>query len=141
MTLCQKICSFFKPSNQNTMNPILESLVNLFVNAAPAVAGANPVVSLGLFTLEEAIKAEPALAAELKVLFATGVVTPEQLSALRAKVASESYAGFVPDSALPASSSDPSLTPATPAPETTTAPPLAANQVILDGVVHTITGS
>jgi hypothetical protein len=98
------LTNFFNPQPKqpkHTMNKIIEALASILSISAPAIAGANPVVSLGLFAIEEAIKQEPAIAQELQALFATGTVTPEQIAALRAKIASESYAGFVPASALP----------------------------------------
>lgn len=47
---------------------------------------------------------EPAIAASLKAVFATGGDTLAGLASLRASVAAESYAKFVPASDLPAHS-------------------------------------
>jgi hypothetical protein len=99
-----------KTHNKN-MQKILQAIVGIFTAAAPEVAGANPLVSLGLFALEEAIKQEPAIADELKALFASGTVTPEMIATLRAKIASESYAGLVPASALPPTNVTPLVQP------------------------------
>ena len=129
------------------MNPLFQSLVGIFQVAAPAVAGVNPVISLGLFAIEEAIKQEPAIAQELQALFSAGPVTPDQIAALRAKVAGESYAGFVPASALPAvtvlaAAAKPVVQPDPHAPPVVPPPaPLAANQVEINGVIHNLTGS
>jgi hypothetical protein len=66
------LTSFFNPKPKHTMNPLFQSLVGIFQVAAPAVAGVNPVISLGLFAIEEAIKQEPAIAQELQALFSAG---------------------------------------------------------------------
>jgi hypothetical protein len=58
-------------------------------------------IQLGLFVLEEAIKNEPAIAAELQKLFTKADPTAEDWAALRAKVLAKSYKDFVPDTALP----------------------------------------
>jgi hypothetical protein len=47
--------------------------------------------SLILFIIQEAIKLEPALVAELKAIFSADNVTSESLAALRAKIAGETY--------------------------------------------------
>ena len=60
-----------------------------------------PAAMIGLQLLEVAITEEPAVAAELSTLFAKGIPTAADFAAFRARVASESYAEFVPNSALP----------------------------------------
>lgn len=78
------------------------------VTAASAVASAAPVpgLQLGLFLLQEGIKYEPAIAAELQQLFSKGVPTEDEWNALHAKVAAKSYRDYVPDTGLPASETD-----------------------------------
>lgn len=53
--------------------------------------------------IELAIKESPTFIADLEVLFSKGTPTLADIQALRAKVVSETYAGFVPKSDLPAS--------------------------------------
>lgn len=62
----------------------------------------DPLTIGAILTLiEQAIAAEPAIAADFKALFASGNPTPADFAALRATVAAESYGSFVPASALP----------------------------------------
>jgi hypothetical protein len=62
----------------------------------------NPAtLQLVIFGIEEVIQQAPALAADLQKIFANGTPTAADFAALRAKVASESYQQFVPDSGLP----------------------------------------
>lgn len=63
------------------------------------------VLTLVIFGIEEAIQQTPALIADLQQIFASGTPTAAQFAALRAKVASESYQSFVPQSGLPPSTS------------------------------------
>ena len=78
------------------------------VNAASAVASAAPVpgLQLGLFLLQEAIKQEPAIAAELQQLFSKGIPTDQDWQGLHDKVAAWSYRQFVPATSLPASETE-----------------------------------
>lgn len=59
-------------------------------------------VQLAFFVVQEAIKVEPAIAAELQRMFNKGVPSEADWAALRAKVANKTYRDYVPDSALPA---------------------------------------
>jgi hypothetical protein len=59
------------------------------------------VLPLALFILQEAIQNEPGIEAAIRALFAKPAITADDWKALRAKVASKSYADYVPDSALP----------------------------------------
>ena len=62
----------------------------------------NPAtIALIIQLIELAIQEEPALAADLQKLFASGTPTPADFAALRASIASENYGQFVPASALP----------------------------------------
>ncbi len=64
----------------------------------------DPVeISAALTVLELAIKEEPAVAADLQKLFASGKPTPADFAALRASIEAETYGEFVPASSLPAS--------------------------------------
>jgi hypothetical protein len=58
-------------------------------------------IQLGLLVIEEAIKNAPAIAAEIRSLFTKADPTPADWAALRARIASQSYAALVPDSQLP----------------------------------------
>lgn len=58
-------------------------------------------IQLGLFVIEEAIKNEPAIAAEIRSLLTKADPTPADWAALRARVQSKSYKDFVPASQLP----------------------------------------
>jgi len=61
----------------------------------------NPAtVQLVLFCIQEAIKAEPAIAAELQKLFSKGIPSQEDWASARARI-QQSYAQLVPNSALP----------------------------------------
>jgi hypothetical protein len=62
-------------------------------------------LSLAFFLVQEAIKNEPAIAAEIQTLFNKGIPTDDDWANLRARVASKSYRDFVPDSALPPNAS------------------------------------
>lgn len=59
------------------------------------------MLSLILFAVQEAIKAAPALVTEFQALFAHGTPSDADFDAFRARIAAESYAQFVPASALP----------------------------------------
>ena len=48
-------------------------------------------LSLAVFVIEEAIKLEPAFAAELKSIFSKDTVSADDLAALRAKILGETY--------------------------------------------------
>ena len=61
-------------------------------------------LTLALFLVEEGIKLEPSIAAELKALLEKTDPTPADWDALRAKVMAKSYADYVPASALPSTS-------------------------------------
>lgn len=58
-------------------------------------------LALAFFIIEEAIKLEPAIAAEIQSLLAKGDPTADDWTALRAKIATKTYADYVPASALP----------------------------------------
>jgi hypothetical protein len=58
-------------------------------------------ISLGLFVIEEAIKLEPALQAEITELLKKPDPTHDDWEALRARVLACSYKSFVPSTALP----------------------------------------
>ena len=89
-------------------------------------------LSLALLLIEEGIKEEPALAAELRNLFSAGDPTPADWAGLRIRVACKAYHDYVPQSALPVAVPPVVLpvqapaaapTPAsTPAPQTTSTP-------------------
>lgn len=92
------------------------------------------VLPIALFILQEAIKNEPAIESAIRGLFGKAEITAADWQALRAQIATKSYANYVPDSALtlplpasvaqeavaealkPAAAPVPALTPATPAP-------------------------
>jgi hypothetical protein len=57
-------------------------------------------INMGLFVIEEAIKEAPALYAEIKSIFTKGDPTPDDWTALRAKVSAKSYGDYVPQSAI-----------------------------------------
>lgn len=54
-----------------------------------------------IFGLEQLLKEAPAMYASIAALFQKTDVTVEDLQALRAQIAGETYEGFVPDSKLP----------------------------------------
>ena len=55
-----------------------------------------------IFSLvEEAIKIEPGIQADLTSLFTKAAVTPDDWTALRNKWAADTYASHVPDSGIP----------------------------------------
>jgi hypothetical protein len=58
-------------------------------------------IQLGLFVIEEAIKAEPAIVAELQAMFTKGNPTADDWTALRAKVNAKTYRDYVPKTAIP----------------------------------------
>lgn len=62
-------------------------------------------VTIGLVIdgIEAAITEAPAFIADLQALFSSGTPTAADIATLRAKIQSETYAGFVPKSDLPAS--------------------------------------
>ena len=76
------------------------------------------MLSLLFFILEEAIKEEPAIAADLQSIFSKASPTAADWAALRAKVTAKGYGDYVPDSALPPDG--------TAAPAVAIAPPAAA---------------
>ena len=58
----------------------------------------NPaMIALVISLVEEAIKVEPAIAAELQSLFSKPSPTPADWQALRAKVLGESFESLAPD--------------------------------------------
>lgn len=57
-------------------------------------------LALALFIIEEGIKLEPAIAAEIQALLTDPDPTPEKWAALRAKIASKTYFAYVPASTL-----------------------------------------
>lgn len=58
----------------------------------------NPAtIALVIGLIEEAIKEEPAIAAELQALFSKPNPTPEDWQALRTKVLSQSFEQIAPD--------------------------------------------
>jgi hypothetical protein len=57
-------------------------------------------LTLAFLIIEEAIKQEPAIAADIQSLFNKGNPSPDDWAALRAKVMAESYASYVPKTAL-----------------------------------------
>lgn len=59
-------------------------------------------ISLIISLVEEAIKEEPAIAAELQSIFSKPNPTPDDWNLLRAKMLVKSYADYVPQSAIPA---------------------------------------
>ena len=64
----------------------------------------TPTALALIFSLvEEAVKIEPALAADLAAIFSKPNPTPADWEALRTKLLGESYAAFVPASDLPQS--------------------------------------
>ena len=86
-------------------------------------------IQLGLFILEEAIKNEPAIAAEIRELLKKNDPTPEDWAALRARVASKTYRDYVPATALPpepaappAAAPEPAVVDAAPIPAPAAAP-------------------
>ena len=72
------------------------------------------LLALLISAIEEAIKIEPALAAEIRALFAKENPTPQDWLDLRARVLGESFAALAPNAA------------ANLEPETVTAPAVAA---------------
>lgn len=61
----------------------------------------NPaIISLIISLVEEAVKLEPEIVAELQTIFGNPNPTPADWQALRAKVLAKSYADYVPASAL-----------------------------------------
>jgi hypothetical protein len=58
---------------------------------------------LALFVVQEAIKAEPAIAKAISDMFSKGIPTEADWANLRASVDDNAYMDYVPDSALPAS--------------------------------------
>ncbi len=58
-------------------------------------------LALVLSLVEEAIRLEPAIRAEIESLLAKDNPTPEDWQALRIKVLSKSYRDYVPATALP----------------------------------------
>src|SRR6266404_855040 len=83
-------------------------------------------IQLAIFIVEEAIKAEPAIAAMLQQLFNKADPTPADWAQLRAAVAGKSYGDYVPDSALPVA--EPVKITVLPAPEASTPTPPAQSQ-------------
>ncbi len=60
-------------------------------------------LTLALFVLQEGIKLEPAIAADLQQMFSKGIPTEQDWLNLRLKVASKAYRDYVPDTCLPGS--------------------------------------
>lgn len=86
------------------------------------------LANLGLFALQEAIKLEPAIAAELQKLFAKGDPTEQDWADLRASITAKSYRDYVPATAIPAG--DTAAAPVS-APTGATATPAAAPALAL----------
>jgi hypothetical protein len=98
-------------------------------NMSPAL------IALVFSLVEEAIKIEPALAAEITALFSNGAPTPADWLALRAKVLGESFVALAPDVAAELAAAPVVTTPAvTVAPDTSAAPanlpPVVTPQVV-----------
>jgi len=91
------------------------------------------ILPLALFVLQEAIKYEPALEAEIRALFAKPEITAADWIALRLRVANKTYADYVPESALlpapvaPAPAAPPPVAPI-PAADPTPAAPVFTGQ-------------
>ena len=64
------------------------------------------IIPLAISGIEALITNYPAISAEFQTLFAAGVPTAADFAALRAKVASQSYANLVPASQLPPDAND-----------------------------------
>jgi hypothetical protein len=61
----------------------------------------NPAtIALVIGLVEEAIKEAPAVAAEIKTIFANGNPTPDDWAALKAKVLSQSFESLAPNAKL-----------------------------------------
>ena len=58
-------------------------------------------LELSLFILEEAIKAAPAIAEDLRAMLAKPDPTPEDWALLRARITAKTYRDYVPSTALP----------------------------------------
>lgn len=69
----------------------------------------SQILQLIIFVIEQAVQQVPAFVSDLRAIFAAGTPTAADFAALRAKVASESYAQFVPASALESSSAAPEV--------------------------------
>lgn len=63
-------------------------------------------LQLAFFVIEEGIKLEPSIAAELQSLFSKGVPTEADWVNLRSRVSARTYKSFVPDTDLPDSESN-----------------------------------
>lgn len=63
----------------------------------------DTAVQLAFFAIEEAIKAEPAIAAAIQQMFSKGIPTAADWANLRAGVATKTYGAYVPASELPPS--------------------------------------
>lgn len=59
-------------------------------------------LDLAFFILQEAIKAEPAIAAEVQTLLAKGDPTDADWAALRTRIKAKTYKDLVPDTGLSA---------------------------------------
>ena len=88
------------------MKKLISVVLGLFNDTAPAIVNSNPLASLAIFSVKEAIKETPALVEDFKVLFASGTPTDADFDAFHAKVAGDSYAKLVPASQLPPSAHD-----------------------------------
>jgi len=62
----------------------------------------SAVIALVISLIEEIIKLEPTVAAEIQTLMAKTDATPADWQALKAKVLGETYESLVPDTKLPA---------------------------------------
>ena len=58
-------------------------------------------ISLAFFIVQEAIKLEPSIAAEIQAMFSKGIPTEQDWANLHAKVAGKTYRDYVPSTALP----------------------------------------
>jgi hypothetical protein len=79
-------------------------------------------LQLAFFLIEEGIKLEPAIAAELRALLNKNDPTAEDWAALRSRVQSKTYLDYVPASALAAGTEPPSPQLPAAAPKPTPAP-------------------
>jgi hypothetical protein len=88
----------------------------------PPIDMSPAMISLIISLVEEAVKLCPEIIADLQTIFGNPNPTPADWEALRQKVLSISYAGYVPASALPASAPAAASQPVTPASTSSNAP-------------------
>lgn len=109
------------------------------------------LANLGLFALQEAIKLEPAIAAELQKLFAQGDPSEQDWADLRASITAKSYRDYVPATAIPAgdtaaapvsaptgATATPAAAPALALPAAAAPPPAAAPVSALEAAVQAV---